>query len=317
MFTEHRFKSSDGLSLYYRLYQPDRANEAHSGADTDTSGRTVLCLHGLTRNSKDFHRLAEHLSQPSHGGWRVICPDIRGRGQSEHDRNHLHYNPGWYVKDVWRLLDSEDVGEVVIIGTSLGGLMAMIMADQRPDHIRGIVMNDIGPELPPDALARIKRYAGKNLEAENWRSAARQARIAYEVAFPGRPDEFWDDFVRLSYRENDQGLPEPDADPAIGSALRKPPAVLVLVQKLHRLGLLRRIGGVNIDPWDSFRAITMPCLLIHGELSDVLTCEIIDKMLSVNPQMKVTPVPDSGHAPMLEEPVPLDALTRFLQSLID
>ena len=112
-YTEHHYRSRDGLSLYYRSYG--------SGDDV------VICLPGLTRNSKDFEDLAKHLSTR----WRVISPDLRGRGRSDHDPKTSHYFAGTYVKDVWTLLDGLDIERFAIIGTSLGGLMAMIMADQQ------------------------------------------------------------------------------------------------------------------------------------------------------------------------------------------
>lgn len=297
-YTEHHYRSNDGLSLYYREY----------GNQHDQGREVVLCLHGLTRNSKDFHNLAEHLADR----YRVISVDIRGRGQSDWDRHSIHYNPGQYAKDAWALLDHLALQQVTVIGTSLGGLMAMIMADQQPQRLRAIVLNDIGPELPLPAIQRIMSYAGRTPPAQNWEQAALQVKMAYEIAMPDMPMEFWQDFVKLSYRENAAGKPEPDMDPAIGQALRKPPALVRGLQWMNRHGWVKRIAGVYIDPWDSFHCVTMPCLLVHGALSDVLTDEIVRKMQVAQPQMQVVRVANRGHAPMLDEPEAVDAIDAFL-----
>ncbi len=293
-FTEHRYPSADGLSLYYREY-----------GDAD---EVVLCLHGLTRNSKDFDALARHLAER----YRVICPDVRGRGQSDRDPKPGRYLPGTYVRDIWRLLDRLSIHRVTVIGTSMGGLMAMIMADQQPDRIRGVVINDVGPEVPPSAIGRISEYVGRSPPVSSWEDAARQVRAAYEVGLPGMSEAFWQQHARLSYRENEAGRPEPDFDPAIGDTLRRPPRVVRLLQWLHRRGLVRRVGGMPLDPWDAFRAMQAPCLVIHGELSDVLTDDIVRRMRQAKPDLTVADVPERGHAPLLDEPVALAAIDAFL-----
>jgi len=202
-FTEHRITSHDGLSLYYRSY--------------GVSGQVVLCLPGLTRNCKDFHALATHLASWPGQPWRVICPDLRGRGQSGYDRHYRHYQPATYVRDTWRLLDQAGIDAVIVIGTSLGGLMAMIMASQQPERLRAVVLNDIGPELPPDALARIVQYAATGAAVSDWHTAAMQVKQVYEIAYPDMPESFWLDYVRLSYRENELGVPAPEVDPGAGT----------------------------------------------------------------------------------------------------
>jgi pimeloyl-ACP methyl ester carboxylesterase len=169
--------------------------------------------------------------------------------------------------------------------------------DQQPQRLRGVVLNDIGPELPPSAVARILQYAGRTPAVENWDLAAEQARRAYGVAYPNEPAEFWLRITRLSYRQNAAGMVEPDMDPAIGDALRNSQGIMPVLRWLHKRGWKRRMGGVNIDPWDSFRAITMPCLLVHGAVSDVLTTDIVQRMRSATPDLQVVTVPDRGHAP--------------------
>lgn len=298
-FSEHHYCSRDGLRLYYRMY--------------GTGDDIAVCLPGLTRNCKDFEGLAEHLSEK----WRVISPDLRGRGQSERDSKPRHYHPGTYVGDLWTLLDEINVGRLVVIGTSLGGLMAMIMADQQPQRLRGVVLNDIGPELPLKAVARILQYAGRTPAVENWGLAAKQAQRAYGQAYPNEPAEFWLRMARLSYRQNATGMVEPDMDPAIGGALRNSNGLMPVLRWLHKCGWKHRMGGMNIDPWDSFRAITMPCLLVHGALSDVLTTDIVERMRAAKPDLQLVTVPDRGHAPLLDEPSVRAAIDQFLGRLLE
>lgn len=299
--TEHQFKSHDGLSLYYRDY----------GSADDV----VVCLPGLTRNSKDFEDLAEHLAQGPARRWRVITPDLRGRGRSDHDPKPANYHPGSYVQDTWRLLDGLGIERVALIGSSLGGLMSMIMADQQPRRLRGVVLNDVGPEVPADAVGRILQYAGRTPPAASWDAAADAARRNYGLAFPGVPDAFWGRQVRLSWKENDEGKPAPDMDPAIGDALRKAQSALKLLRWLRRRGWVKRIRGVPIDTWDAFRAVTMPCLLLQGALSDVLTDDIVKRMRDSKPDLGVVRVPDRGHAPLLDEPIARAAVDDFLGRL--
>ncbi|MEJ8567331.1 alpha/beta fold hydrolase [Elongatibacter sediminis] len=293
-FRERYFRSSDGLSLYYRDY--------------GSGGNVVLCLHGLTRNSRDFHDLAEHLS----ARYRVLAADIRGRGKSDRDRRPARYTPAVYVRDAWRLLDQAGVDRFTLIGTSLGGLMGMIMANQQAGRLRGLVLNDIGPEVPPAATARILEYAGRTPPAADWAEAARQSRQAYELALPDLPDSFWDDYARQGWRENSAGRPEPDVDPAVGDVLRNPPLAARAIQCLYRRGLVRRVGGVPLNLWEAFRAVTMPCLVIHGKLSDVLTPDIIDRMRAIKPVLEAVDVPHRGHTPLLDEPVARGAIDSFL-----
>src|SRR5690606_23313089 len=129
MEREHEYLSEDGLRLFYRHYDGDRSRAA------------LLCLHGLTRNSADFVDLARHVAP----GRRVLAGDIRGRGRSDRDPNWQNYYPGAYVKDMWRLLDHAGVERCVPIGTSMGGIMAMLMAVQQPARVAGVILNDIGP----------------------------------------------------------------------------------------------------------------------------------------------------------------------------
>src|SRR5689334_21399825 len=155
-YREGRVSVQDGLALYYRDYG-DRL-----------AGRTpMLCLSGLTRNSADFAALAERLS----GDRRVICPDYRGRGRSAYDRDWRNYDPYVYISDISHLLTATGIGRAVIVGTSMGGLLAMGLAVLRPTLVAGVVLNDIGPDVASPGLARILQYVGVDYPQSDWDTA--------------------------------------------------------------------------------------------------------------------------------------------------
>jgi pimeloyl-ACP methyl ester carboxylesterase len=293
-YTEHRYRSHDGLSLYYREY--------------GNAERVLLCLPALTRNCKDFEDFAEQYASR----FRLICPDFRGRGLSDRDPKPARYHPGTYTRDVWTLLDSLGISRVIVIGTSLGGLVAMIMAAQQMHRLTGVVLNDVGPELPPEAVARILQYVGRTPAVADWPAAARQAQASYGLAIPDLGPEFWLEFARRTYRETGSGMLAPDMDPAIGDTLRNAQGISRVLRRLRRLGLVRRVGGVPIDMWDAFRAVTMPCLLLRGALSDVLPTHLVARMQAAKPDLQVAEIPNRGHAPLLNEPEARAALEEFL-----
>ncbi len=300
-YTEHHYASHDGLSLYYRSYG--------SGDDV------VVCLPGLTRNCKDFEDLANHLSGHLARRWRVITPDLRGRGRSDYDPKPSNYNVVTYAGDTWRLLDDLGIRRAALVGTSLGGLISLTMAARQPERLRGVVINDMGPDVPPAAVSRILQYVGRLPAAENWAAAAREAQQNYGLAFPDLPYEFWERHVHHYWKEDSPGKIVPDMDPAIGDALRKVHGAMKILTWLRRFGLLKRVRGIPIDPWELFDALTMPALLLRGELSDVLTEETAARMQSVKPDLQVVVVPNRGHAPLLDEPEALGAIDRFLDGL--
>jgi len=296
-YAEKHYLSKDGLKLYYREY--------------GSGERTIVCLPGLTRNSKDFHDLAVHLASR----YRVICPDFRGRGQSQRDPNWKNYNVITYNTDVQWLLDAAKVDSAIFIGTSLGGLVTMTLAYLAPQKIQAVVLNDVGPEIDPAGIARILSYAGRRTATKCWQEAAEQARANYSVAFENVPASFWEAFVRRSYRENSEGFPEPDVDPKVGDALRSASRAGKFLKVFNAIGLFRKIRGVPVDVWESFRAVTMPCLVLRGASSDILTEGIVEKMKAVNPGLVTVTIPHRGHAPLLDEPESLAAIDSFLESL--
>lgn len=275
------FTSQDGLELYYRDYGSRQA------------GMPVICLPGLTRNSRDFEELAEHVSERR----RVLTMDFRGRGYSAHDPNWQNYHPGTYVADVWTLLDTLCIERVIVIGTSLGGLCAMAMAATNAARLAGVVMNDIGPEVNPAGLARIQAYTGRLGPVTSWDDAIEQARLVYGDFLPGLTDAAWRRMAEKAYREDESGVPRLDMDSNIGRAIRES-------------------GPMKADPWALFAALAgIPTMLLWGELSDVLTRDIVEKMLAAMPALEVVQIPNRGHAPQLDEPESLAAIDRFLNEI--
>lgn len=281
MFEDRYHESADGLRLHYRRY----------GAGNDAP--TVVCLPGITRNCRDFEDLAPALAERH----PVLAPDFRGRGLSQHDAEWRNYVPRTYVGDVLALLDAEQVTQAAFIGTSLGGLVSMLLGVRHRERVAGIVLNDVGPEVGPAGLARIKEYIGRMPPVANWDEAVRQARDIYEPALPGLSDATWERIARRGYRENADGVPALDMDPNVGRAARE-------------------AGATPGDPWALFEALRdLPVVVLHGVLSDVLTDDIVRRMLEVKPDLEHVPVANRGHVPLLDEPECLAAIDRFLERL--
>lgn len=294
-FSENYYQSDDGLNLYYRSY--------------GSSDNVLLCLPGMTRNCKDFVNLANRYKS----AWRVITPDLRGRGQSDHDPKPVRYQHPTYVNDIWKLLDQLEIRTLTVIGTSLGAAIAMLMAARQPERVHGLVLNDIGPVVPDAAVDRLMSYIGRVPPAPDWDTAAIRVRSAYEVAFPDQPDSFWLRLARLSMRENSDGSVIPDIDPAIGPVLQKTFRKMRLVQFLGRVGLMKKTAKlINNGYWDEFRSISAPCLVLRGEISDVLPAELLEQMKLAQPALFTTTVANRGHAPFLDEPEALSAIDSFL-----
>ena len=282
MFEECHVEAADGLRLYYRDYP-------------NVSPRSpVICLPGLTRNSRDFAPLATRISTTR----RVICPDLRGRGKSQYDPEWRNYHPGQYAADLWQLLDTLQLDEVVIIGTSLGGWMAMLLNHQQPGRIAGAVMNDIGPEADPDGIARVVATAVRLDVVGSLAEAIEQAKSVYSIVFPDWSEDQWQAYTETTYRQLDDGRFDLNFDRNIGHAARE------------------GVSGLEIDPWKMFGDLAnVPTLLIHGVMSDILTEPIIDRMRQHKPDLKIAPVRDRGHAPLLDEQEAVDAIATFLESV--
>jgi pimeloyl-ACP methyl ester carboxylesterase len=282
-YAEIAWQSHDGLRLYARVYEG-----AASGAPT------VLCLHGLTRNSRDFEDLAPHLQRR----YRVVVPDLRGRGLSARDPHLQNYQPAIYVQDILALLGAVNAPRVAIIGTSLGGMLAMMLSYGHPGRIAGILLNDVGPEIDPVGIERIKQYAGRLPPADTWKVAIAQTVAVYGDAWPGLAPERWQVLARRGYREDAAGKVLLDADPNIGEALRAAPA-----------------ATLNLWPlWKALRKV--PTLAIRGDRSDILSAATFARMKSENPDLLQLVVPNRGHVPLLDEPECIAAVDAFLSRIL-
>jgi pimeloyl-ACP methyl ester carboxylesterase len=278
-YTDTFWTSPDGLRLYTRVYESEAAGAA-----------TVLCLHGLTRNSRDFEDLAPHLQTR----YRVIVPDLRGRGLSARDANPQNYQPAIYVQDILALLDGVDAAQVTVIGTSLGGLLAMMLGVGHRSRISGMVLNDIGPEADPVGIERIKGYAGRLPPPKDWSDAIAQTRTMFGDAWPNLSEQRWSTIVRRGFREDASGALHVDADPMIGEMLRAAPA-----------------ATANLWPfWNVLRGI--PMLAIRGERSDILSAATFARMKAENPDLMQLEVAQRGHVPLLDEPECIAAIDDFL-----
>ena len=278
-YAEIDWQSHDGLRLYARVYDGPAK-----------SAPAVLCLHGLTRNSRDFEDLAPHLQRR----YRVIVPDLRGRGLSARDPQPKNYHPGIYVQDLLALLEVVDAPRVAVIGTSLGGMLAMMLGFSHPARIAAMVLNDVGPEIDPAGIERIKQYAGRLPPARTWSEAVAQTRAVYGDAWPGLPPDRWAALAERGYHESDAGIIESSADPNIGEALRAAPAA-------------------TLDLWPLWKALrNIPTLAIRGARSDILSAGTFARMKQENPDMEQLEVADRGHVPLLDEPECVVALDGFL-----
>jgi pimeloyl-ACP methyl ester carboxylesterase len=276
---EYWFDSQDGLRLFSRVY-------AAPGADA----AVVLCLHGLMRNGRDFEELAPRLAQRC----RVIVPDVRGRGLSARDPDFNNYQIPVYLRDTLALLAGLGAARVTVIGTSMGGLMGMLLAVTQPGLVVRLVLNDIGPEVDPQGLERIRGYAGKSAPVHSWEQAVAQVRSTYGTAWPDLSDARWEKIARLSFRANAQGLPEEDADPLISEPLRNTSAAAP-------------------DLWPLWGGLAgLPMLVIRGAHSDILSEATLARMQRTKPDLKVLSVANRGHAPLLDEPECVAAIDEFL-----
>ncbi len=284
-FEERIIATVDGLTLYARDYPPLLPE----------TGLPVICLHGLTRNSRDFEIVAPRIAAL---GRRVIAADMRGRGKSANDPDPAHYVPAVYAQDVLQLMDALHIPKAVFIGTSMGGLITLVIAANAPERIVASVLNDVGPKLSIEGLSRIAGYVGRVQAVESWDEAAGVIRAVNGSAFPERLDDdaFWQTFARRTFRERADGKIEFDYDPHIALAFADfdedapPPDLTPLFDALAQ----------------------KPVLSVRGALSDLFSAEVVDFMRERKPDLDAVTIDYIGHAPMLDEPEAWDALLDFL-----
>ncbi|HKP33847.1 MAG TPA: alpha/beta hydrolase [Sphingomicrobium sp.] len=270
----------DGLKLHYRDY-PGPSDRP-----------PILCLHGLTRNSRDFADFAERYSP----AFRILALEFRGRADSDYDPLPMRYNPLTYAGDVIELLDQLGIDRAIFVGTSLGGLVTMTIAAMAPQRIAGTILNDIGPDVDPGGIDRILSYVGKDPRFASWDEAADVIASNYGAAFDRYTHEDWVKMAKRNCREVD-GEIRFDYDMAIAEPFRT-------------------TGPTpNVDLWPLFAVLaSKPLLVVRGAKSDLLTAETARKMNEVAPDAKFAVVDGVGHAPELNEPEAVTAIDAFLDT---
>ncbi len=275
--------SKDGLKLHYRDYP----------AEPGAKQLPILCIPGLTGNARDFARLADRLA----GKRRIIAVELRGRGDSERAKDPTSYNIPMYLDDMDALIEQAGLDRFILFGTSLGGMMAMMMMARHPNRIKGVLFNDVGPEVSSTGLNRIKGYVGKGTSSfPSWLHAARGVKEIRGHVYPDYALDDWIEVAKRNCKLTAAGRVVLDYDSAIGDQLRVP-------------------GGNAVPPdlWltlDAFKPI--PSLLVRGSLSDLMAVETADRMEATLPDLERIDVPRVGHCPTLSEPESEQAIDRLL-----
>lgn len=270
-WTDHYWWSADGLRLHCRLY----------GAAGGGAAVPLLCLPGLTRNARDFGALAPALAADG----PVAAIDLRGRGDSAYAKDPMTYVPLTYVQDIALLLDSLGWRRFAVIGTSLGGLVAMLLAGTMADRFAGAVLNDVGPQLEPAGLARIRAYVGSVSSQPTWLHAARQTATQNAAVYPDYHIQDWLRMVHRTHRLTPEGRIVADYDKQIAAPFRLPG------------------GEAGVDLWPAFDALAAhPLLIVRGALSDILAAETAGQMLARAHAGSLFTAARVGHAPTMDEP---------------
>jgi pimeloyl-ACP methyl ester carboxylesterase len=274
----------DGLRLHVRSY----------GRAT-SEGLPVVCLPGLARTGADFDTLAAALSADPREPRRVIAIDYRGRGRSDYDPNPANYSIPVEAADISAVLTALELEPAVLIGTSRGGLITMVLAALRPTAIAGAVLNDIGPVIEPKGLMRIKGYVGKLPVPRHFEEAADILRRLFGAQFPKYGPNDWLAAARLTWKEvNGELIPDYDVN------LAKSLAAMDIERPLEPL-------------WDQFDALArVPLMVIRGANSDILSATTLEAMRARRLDIDVLEMPDQGHAPRLSEPEVIRRIAAFV-----
>jgi pimeloyl-ACP methyl ester carboxylesterase len=281
-FTDGHWWSNDGLRLHYRDYAADPAAAARP---------PIICIPGLTRNARDWEGVADRLA----GEWRLICVDLRGRGESAYAKDPMSYVPLTYLQDLEALLRALELGRFILFGTSLGGLLSMLLGAAEPARLQGILVNDVGP-IPDDAgVARIRTLVGRPSTWPTWVHAARDLCELHRQTFPDWGLEQWLVFAKRVAKLSNSGRIVLDYDMRIAEPFR----------------IASPVAGM--DMWGAWRALKeVPALVVRGETSDLLSPAMLERMRTEHGRADTAAIPRTGHAPTLEEPEAQAAIGRLL-----
>ena len=273
----------DGLKLHVRCY-----------GRRSTPALPVGCLPGLARTAADFDALGQALANDASRPRRVIALDYRGRGQSEYDRDPAHYNFQVELADLLAVMAALDATPAILIGTSRGGILAMLLAAVRPTAIAGVVLNDIGPVIEPKGLMRIKGYVGKLPQPRSFEEGGEILRHLFDAQFPKLGPDDWIASARRAFRQENGAL-VPTYDVKIAQTLE----------------------GVDFEKpfpplWQQFDALKdSPMMVIRGANSDILSPATVEAMRARRATLEAIEVPDQGHAPLLAEPDVIERIAEF------
>lgn len=281
-YEDNYWWSRDGLRLHFRDYAATDGNQERP---------PIICIPGLTRNIRDFEPIAERLA----GQWRVICVELRGRGESAYAKDPMTYAPLTYLQDLEALLEETGITRFIGFGTSLGGIMLMLLAATGPGRVVGALLNDIGPLIEETGLDRIRQNVGTGGGYPTWVHAARALADIQGLLYPDYGLEQWLAYAKRLYRLNSKGRIVLDYDTRIAEPFRAPG------------------GEAGVDLWPAFDALAdAPTLLVRGALSDILSEDTAQTMQLRHPDLERVDVPRTGHAPTLFEPECATAIDRLL-----
>ena len=285
-FTHQHWQSGDGLTLHFRDY-----SRRSTGTDELAP---VVCVHGLTRNARDFEGLAPHIAATS--GRRVLVPEMRGRGRSGYAPDPASYAVPTYVADLLALLAQEEIARFVSVGTSMGGLITMALALFAPERIAGVVLNDVGPVVEAGGLDRIKAYVGQGRSFPTWVHAARALAELHGDTHPGYALGDWLAMAKRTMVLVSNGRIAFDYDMKIAEPI-----------------LAHDDSGAPPDLWPMLRALAgRPAVLVRGALSAILSAATFAEMAAALPDARTVTVAATGHAPTLDEPEVRAAIDAML-----
>ncbi|MBV8792592.1 MAG: alpha/beta hydrolase [Pseudolabrys sp.] len=277
----------DGLRLHVRCFEPQ----------TRLPGvKPVVCLPGLTRTTADFEVLAAALAGDVSQPRRIIAVDYRGRGLSAYDPNPANYSLPVELSDALAAMNAFRANPAVVVGTSRGGILAMLMATVQPQAVAGVVLNDIGPVIETAGLQRIANYVGKLPQPKDYEEAARDLQRLFSSLYPKFTQSDWLKSAHLTYKVENGSL-VPTYDPKLATTLE---------------GL--DFNKPLPDLWKEFDALAgVPVMVIRGALSDLLSPATIDEMQRRHPNLETLEVPHQGHAPSLEDGDTIARISNFAQ----